>query len=148
MTMEQVNRLELTDSTALQVASYYDHQEIVQLLVEFDASRSIINKYKCIPYDEASNLETQQLFHLSFNNNRFVGTASGNGQIEWIVNGRTVKICQAARALVNSVRYSIDRHIHWIRKSYTDKYFNHIDNIDVILHFFLNVLRKKIIQFI
>ncbi|CAF1167872.1 unnamed protein product [Rotaria sordida] len=50
----KVNETQKDGSTALHGAAFYGHQSIVQLLLEYEANPSIINKFGHSPQDEAS----------------------------------------------------------------------------------------------
>jgi hypothetical protein len=80
MTIEEVDRVQANGSTALHAASYYGHIEIVKLLLEKGASRSIQNNHKCLPYDEAKKEEIKKLFIRPLN--RFSNDESGH--INWM----------------------------------------------------------------
>ena len=88
MTPDQIDRLEPNGSTALHVASFYGHDEIVKLLLAKGASRSIRNKYNLIPYEEAKTDATKQLFSGENAHDKFVGDA--NNTIEWIRVGEHI----------------------------------------------------------
>ncbi|CAF1389229.1 unnamed protein product [Adineta steineri] len=80
ITLEQIDQLEPNGSTALHAACYHGHSEIVKLLLDAGADRSIHNKHQFLPFDEAKNDEIKQLFFHIPNNNRLV---SSTGAIEW-----------------------------------------------------------------
>jgi hypothetical protein len=61
-TLEQINHIESNGSTALHVACHRNHFDIVQLLLKYGASRSILNLHHLTPYDEASNENVKKLF--------------------------------------------------------------------------------------
>ncbi|CAF1335083.1 unnamed protein product [Didymodactylos carnosus] len=82
MTLDDINRLESNGSTALHAACYYGHYNIVQLLLDYGASRTITNKHKCLPYEEAKINETKQLFVRPNGWDRFVGGTDQTGLIE------------------------------------------------------------------
>jgi len=81
MSLEKINQVQSNGSTALHAACYYGHEEIVNLLLEKGASRSIPNKHKCIPYDETENEEIKKLF-LRRSVTRF--SDDGSGHIDWM----------------------------------------------------------------
>ncbi|CAF1412684.1 unnamed protein product, partial [Didymodactylos carnosus] len=66
-------------STALHAASFYGHYDIVRLLLNARASRSIKNKYECLPIHEAKTSQIRELF-LRNESNRF-GDDTGN--LQW-----------------------------------------------------------------
>jgi hypothetical protein len=81
MTLEEMDQIQANGSTALHAASYYDHSEIVKMLLDRGASRSISNKHKCLPYDETENGEIKKLF-LRQSATRF--SDDGSGHIDWV----------------------------------------------------------------
>ena len=60
--LDEINRVEPNGSTCLHAACYYNHPEIVQLLLESGAMRTTLNKYGCTPYDEAATAQIKGLF--------------------------------------------------------------------------------------
>ncbi|CAF4136801.1 unnamed protein product [Rotaria sp. Silwood2] len=62
LTLHDINRLEPNGSTALHAASYYGHFNVVKLLLEAGAVRSITNIYNMTPADEAATSEIKLLF--------------------------------------------------------------------------------------
>ncbi|CAF1189209.1 unnamed protein product [Rotaria sp. Silwood1] len=81
MTLDEIDQIQANGSTALHAASYYGHTEIVKLLLEKGASRSISNEHKCLPYDETEKDEIKKLF-LRQSANRF--SDDGSGHIDWM----------------------------------------------------------------
>ncbi|CAF1177384.1 unnamed protein product [Rotaria sordida] len=81
MTVEEVDQIQANGSTALHAACYYGHTEIVKLLLDRGASRSIQNEHKCLPYDETEKDEIKQLF-LRKSQTRF--SDDGSGHIDWM----------------------------------------------------------------
>ena len=78
--VKDLDRVQANGSTALHAASYYGHTEIVKLLLEKGASRSIMNIHKNSPYDEASKDEIKQLFIRP--SNRFSNNETGH--VDWM----------------------------------------------------------------
>ncbi|CAF1173048.1 unnamed protein product [Adineta ricciae] len=95
MSLEEIDRVQANGSTALHAASYFGHTEIVKLLLEKGASRSVSNLHKCLPYDEASLDEIKTLFKRP--SNRFSDDESGH--IDWM------KCDAAAEQLARDYRY-------------------------------------------
>ncbi len=63
MSLEEINKIESNGSTALHAACYYGHYDIVKLVLDAGASRSIRNrKYNLTPFDEA-NEQIKKLFY-------------------------------------------------------------------------------------
>ncbi len=62
-------------STPLHTASYHGHKEIVQLLLEHDCDRSLMNGHGITAYEVAANDEIRQLYKRptdSSNTHRFI----------------------------------------------------------------------------
>ncbi|CAF1125614.1 unnamed protein product [Didymodactylos carnosus] len=92
MASDEISRIERNGSTALHVASYNGHIDIVQLLLAHGADQTIKNKYQCTPSDEAATDEIKQLFNCSTRKdfaaeeNKFIESES----IKWIEIGQGV----------------------------------------------------------
>lgn len=80
LTLDDIDKMEPNGSTALHAASYHGHRDIVKFLLDLGADRSVQNRFGCLPYDEANDEETRQLFVRIPNMNRLV---SDTGAIEW-----------------------------------------------------------------
>ncbi|UJR34704.1 hypothetical protein I4U23_027481 [Adineta vaga] len=80
--------------------------EIVKLLLEKGACRSISNNYKCLPYDEAKSNEIKELFLRR--SNRFSDEDSGH--IDWM------KYDATAEQLAKDYRYR-QSGLEWISKN-------------------------------
>jgi hypothetical protein len=124
MDLGELDKIQGNGSTALHAASYYGHTEIVKMLLNRGASRSIQNKHKCVPYDEAKTEEIKKLFLRQSSSSRF--TDDGSGHIDWM------KCDAAAEELAKEYRFlhtgfswtskHMERHIKCIRDemSHTD----------------------------
>ncbi|CAF1044309.1 unnamed protein product [Adineta steineri] len=95
MTLDEIDMVQSNGSTALHAASYYGHTEIVKLLLEKGARRSIQNSHKCVPYDEAEKEDIKKLFIRPLN--RF--SMEDSGHIDWM------KCDAAAEQLANDYRF-------------------------------------------
>ncbi|CAF1387538.1 unnamed protein product [Adineta steineri] len=62
LTYEQVNQVEPNGSTALHAASFYNHPDIVRLLLESGCSRTILNYNGATAFQEAATDEIRTLF--------------------------------------------------------------------------------------
>lgn len=125
MSLEEIDKIEPNGSTALHAASYYGHEEIVKLLLERGASRSIQNRHNCLPYDETGKKEIKKLFLRESASTRF--SDDGSGRIDWM------KCDAAAEELAKDYRFRhagfgwkskhISHRIKYIRKemSHTDE---------------------------
>ena len=76
LTLKEIDRIEPTvKSTCLHAACYYNHPQIVKLLLDYGASRKIKNKYGNTPSEEAQTKEVKLLFNRPFDDaqKRFLG---------------------------------------------------------------------------
>ncbi|CAF0910341.1 unnamed protein product [Adineta steineri] len=72
-------------STALHIASYNGHNEIVQLLLKAGASRTIRNwTYGLTAYEEARTQSTKDLFRINLDDNERDHFSSNDVYIEWM----------------------------------------------------------------
>jgi hypothetical protein len=69
--IDQLNELQPNGSTPLHAATYYNHLEIVKLLLEHDCPRTTLNRYRNTAHDEAQTDEMKQLFMRSNSIDRF-----------------------------------------------------------------------------
>ncbi|CAF1224332.1 unnamed protein product [Rotaria sp. Silwood1] len=81
LTLDEIDRIEPNGSTALHAASYYGHIEIVGLLLERGASRSIRNLHGYTPESESKGIEIRRLFLRENESERFV---CHGDEIEWM----------------------------------------------------------------
>ncbi|CAF1367511.1 unnamed protein product [Didymodactylos carnosus] len=84
ISVEDLNKIESNGSTALHVACYYGHEEIVKLLLEAGACRTILNIYNCTPYQEAKTDNIKELFNRITNNDNDSRFVANSGIMEWI----------------------------------------------------------------
>jgi hypothetical protein len=83
--IETINQRVSNGNTALHIASYYGYNEIVQLLLDTGASRSIRNiAHGLTPYEEARSQDTKDLFRYKNDNSDQHPFISDNLYIEWI----------------------------------------------------------------
>lgn len=68
--VEDLDQMEPNGSTGLHAACYYNHVQIVQLLLERGFTRRTINKYKSTPFGEATDV-IRDLFQRPKTSNRF-----------------------------------------------------------------------------
>ncbi|CAF0970833.1 unnamed protein product [Didymodactylos carnosus] len=62
-TIDDINRIEPHGSTALHVASFNGHAQIVRLLLDVGAARNLLNNYGSTPYEEAEKYpEIRRMF--------------------------------------------------------------------------------------
>lgn len=107
LNLDQIDQIQGNGSTALHAACYYNHTEIVKLLLDHGASRSIENLHKCLPYDEAGKEDIKILF-LRKSTRRFCDNKSD--YIDWIQYNAD------AASLANNFRFRQTGR-PWINKS-------------------------------
>ncbi len=69
--IHQLNELQPNGSTALHAATYYEHQDIVKLLLDRNCPRTELNRFGRTAYEEARSLEMKQLFDRPDSTGRF-----------------------------------------------------------------------------
>ena len=62
MSLEEIDKLEPNGSTALHAATFYDNKEVVQLLFDAKCSRTKLNRYGNMPYEEIQTEEMRKLY--------------------------------------------------------------------------------------
>lgn len=149
LTLEDVDRIEPNGSTALHAACYHGHQEVVKLLLELGADRSIQNKYGCLPYDEAAGEEIRQLFIRVPNMNRLV---CDTGVIEWErIDEDAFNEANSSRLMIKSLYDStnvvgsdgIRKMFERIEKNYIDKSLAHAEGIEQIRRYFRKATEQE-----
>ena len=66
MTLDEINQIEPNGTTSLHAACYFSRPQIVKLLLDRGALRTIRNNYGCTPYDEAATEQVKELFARPF----------------------------------------------------------------------------------
>jgi hypothetical protein len=69
--IEKLNQLQPNGSTPLHAATFYNHPEIVKLLLEHNCPRNTLNRYGNTAYDEAQSIEMKNLFLRPESTDRF-----------------------------------------------------------------------------
>ncbi|UJR17639.1 hypothetical protein I4U23_004535 [Adineta vaga] len=69
--IEQLNELQPNGSTALHVATFYGHRDIVKLLLDRNCPRTELNHFGNTAYEEAQSSEMRQLFERANSTDRF-----------------------------------------------------------------------------
>lgn len=137
LTLEQINRLQANNSTALHAAAYYARCEIVKLLLERGASRSISNKYGYTAMEEAADEDVQKMFNRISIDHRFGGDHSE--PIEWIkVDSNAHHLAAVNRQSVNDWNNHtwIQMTIDFITSDYINQDLADVQGIDEIKWFF------------
>jgi hypothetical protein len=151
--IEELNRLQPNGSTALHVATYYDHLEIVKLLFEHNCPQNILNLYGNIAYDEAKSIKMKQLFMRPNSTDRFheINTAETismffpKGNIESINVSQKVNYVHLFRTESEIIEYPLKQQTiamwlnfyNWffrIFRTFTEPNDFHIDTFDLINH--------------
>ncbi|CAF3404044.1 unnamed protein product [Rotaria socialis] len=147
MTLDEVDRIEPNSSTALHSASYHGHSRIVELLLKAGANRAILNKYRCIPYDEAKNDDIKELFLRIPNSNRL---ASCTGAIEWeLVDEDVMEKAAEERNIIKSLYDKalkgnrINKMFENIENNYVNKGLANISSIKAIRRFFRKATEEQ-----
>lgn len=123
MDVEEINRLTSRGSTALHIASYKGHDEVVQLLLDAGASYTIRNRpYYFTAYEEASNSSTKNLFHIHRHRQALPSFINDDLQIEWTCAYRDPmqkrrQLRQKLDQLLSIKDYDYDAMLAEIRKS-------------------------------
>jgi hypothetical protein len=76
--IDELNKLQPNGSTPLHAATYYNHLEVVKLLLERDCPRNTLNRFGKTAYEEAETNEMRQLFDRDDGVNRFHETNTAN----------------------------------------------------------------------
>ncbi|UJR19987.1 hypothetical protein I4U23_023121 [Adineta vaga] len=147
MTPEEIDRLEPNGSTALHSACYHGHDEIADLLLKAGADRSILNKFQCLPYDEAKNDRIRRLFFRIQSANRFV---SSTGEIEWesIDNDAIINAAEDRQIIRSTYENAcgaigIQKMFEKIFKNYIDNRLNYIEGIDIVKRFCRKAMEEQ-----
>jgi hypothetical protein len=137
-----MNKLEPNGSTGLHVACFRGHREVVKLLLKKGVSRSIMNRYKCLPYEEAASDEIRQLFERIPGKERYV---ANSGRVEWLLVASNAH-AMAARNIQAAQQYGahqFEPYAKQIIDSYIEPHFRDVENYDELLGFFKMALREK-----
>ena len=141
-TQDEIDRIELNGSTALHAATYHGHADILQLLLDRGADRSLMNKFGFLPFDEAPNNEIRQLFLRTPDCNRLMNT----GDVEWeLVDDGAFLIAMCERQQIKSLYQTIpeDTMFAKIQNSYINIELSNMNKIATIKHFFEKAMKQK-----
>ncbi|CAF0940986.1 unnamed protein product [Adineta steineri] len=137
VSVEEMNRLEGSGTTALHVACYYGHVEVVRLLLQVHGlSRTMLNKYGCLAYDETANAEIKELFKTYPGSDRFV---ANSGKVEWLLVTPTVRETATHRHHILEeigTKRSFTALTEKILEYYLEKYMRDIKGYNVIKSYF------------
>ncbi|CAF3679616.1 unnamed protein product [Rotaria socialis] len=140
--VEEMNKLEPNGSTGLHVACFRGHQEIVKLLLEKGVSRSIVNRYRCLPYDEAASNDIKQLFERIPDDSRYV---ANSGRLEWLLVAANTK-AMAARNIEAIKKYGTPQFEHYAKQiidNYIKPHFRQVEKYEELLGFFNMAVTEK-----
>ncbi|CAF4454004.1 unnamed protein product [Rotaria sp. Silwood2] len=138
---EEINQIEPNGSTALHVAAYRGHEDIVELLLQKGACYTTINKYNCTPLDESKTDKIKQMIRRRMNKTRFVGD-----YIEWILPTDKADF-QAHQYWKKLEAYGRDpkfyKLIDYIKRNYIEKDLQHIEDINTVKKYFEIAINKR-----
>ena len=134
ISIEQINQIEPNGSTALHVASFHGHEEIVQFLLEKGACCSKRKKYNCTPLDEANTDRIKQMIRRRMNKTRFVTQS-----IAWMIDPdnvhfQTHQYFEMLELLVRSSK--LDQLIDFIKQNDLETDLKDIDDLHTIKEYF------------
>ena len=142
LTMDEINQIEPNGSTSLHAASFYNHPEVVKLLLDHGALRTVLNRKNLTPVEEAATEEIKQLFPRPkiVTKERFRSHEFGK-ELEWVwsnthtVNG-TVEGWTATLADKNRY-YMANRDVRKAAARILEDFrFRHVSGMDRIKWFF------------
>jgi hypothetical protein len=138
MSIEQINCREPNGSTALHAASYHSHTEIVRLLLDAGACRSIRNfRYDLTPYDEASKDDIRELLSRAqlASMERFIGFSS---KTEWSLDTSHAAEWKTHLSSLLQPELSFQEIILYLQRNYLNEYVNlpsrELDKIISLFH--------------
>ncbi|CAF1284060.1 unnamed protein product [Adineta ricciae] len=121
LSLDEINRIEPNGSTALHAACYFKHPEIVKLLLEAGACRSIRNRlYQLTPYQEAGSDIRKLFFRVQLStshvfDHRFVGKS---GIKEWTIVSKEAEQWKDNLNKVLVIQQSIPQMFCFLRDHY------------------------------
>ncbi|CAF2388658.1 unnamed protein product [Rotaria sp. Silwood2] len=142
LTLDDIDRIEQNGSTALHVASYYGHTEIVRLLLERGASRSIRNSYGYTPEAESRTPEIKKLFLRNNETDRYV---CHNGSIEWMKADENIHMeAQKWRWIMEHSweGQKLDWLVHEVQTDFIDTEFKESKDLEKIQKFFNQAIKE------
>ncbi|CAF1190990.1 unnamed protein product [Adineta ricciae] len=144
-TLEDINRIEPLESTALHAASFYGHEKIVKLLLDRGALRTIQNKHNLTPFQEAKTLEIRKLFERTPHSERFGSLSTA---VEWnIIDPTAAKSVseykETRKNWFDDVCANDDVLYLQEIKQYTHKRFADVKNIDQVYHLIDEAIKHK-----
>ncbi|CAF1453142.1 unnamed protein product [Adineta steineri] len=123
-------------STALHIASYNGHNEIVQLLLKAGASRTIRNHpYDLTAYEEARTQSTKDLFRMNLDDNEQDHFFSNAVYIEWMTTSRNPhKKRNYLREKLNQLQTYRNYEIDEVYKELAEHMYAYIDTLTLSNH--------------
>ncbi|CAF0795039.1 unnamed protein product [Adineta ricciae] len=141
MSAKEINQMEPNGSTALHVASYRGHEEIVALLLQHGAVHSMTNRYNQTPLDEARTEKIKQMIRRCMSKTRFVSDS-----LEWILSTNDADF-QAHKYLETLKAYgttpSFTRLIVYIKENYLKKDLQNVEDIGLIKEYFDMAINQR-----
>ncbi|CAF1375019.1 unnamed protein product [Adineta steineri] len=131
-------------STALHIASYNGHNEIVQLLLKAGASRTIRNHpYDLTAYEEARTQSIKNLFLMNLDNNEQDRFSSNNIYIEWMATSQNPhKKRNYLREKLNRLQTYRNYEIDDVYKELVEHMYAYIDTLTLS-----NYIKQFLIQY-
>ncbi|CAF1209214.1 unnamed protein product [Adineta steineri] len=126
----------VNESTALHIASYNGHNEIVQLLLKAGASRSIRNwPYELTAYEEARTQSTKDLFRINLDDDQQDHFSSNDIYIEWMTTSRSPhKKRNYLREKLNQLQAYRDCEIDEVYKELVEHMYAYINTLTLSNH--------------
>jgi hypothetical protein len=151
--IDELNKLQPNGSTPLHAATYYNHLEVVKLLLERDCPRNTLNRFGNTAYEEAETNEMRQLFDRDDALNRFHETNTANtvslylpeSNIDGMNVDSTVPYIQIFKSQSDILEYTINQQTTAMWVKFYDWFFHtfrtfieredlHIDAFDLPNH--------------
>lgn len=142
LSLDEIDRIEANGSTALHVASYYGHIDVVRLLLERGASHSIKNAFGHTPQAES---RTDAIKHLFLRKNETDRYVCHSEKIEWMKFDESVhRQAERWRWLIKHSweGRSFDCLVHEIQNDFINNDFQESKDFELIKHFFNQAANK------
>jgi hypothetical protein len=151
--IDELNQLQPNGSTPLHAATFYNHLEIVKLLLEHGCSQTKLNLYGNTAYDEAQSIEMRTLFLRPESTDRFHETNTtetisvflSEENVENVNASKTADYIHLFRTQSEIFEYSLNQQTTamWLKfynwfshtfRTFIERDEFHIDGFDLINH--------------
>jgi hypothetical protein len=151
--IEELNQLQPNGSTPLHAATFYNHLEIVKLLLEHNCPRNTLNRYGNTAYDEAKSFEMKNLFLRPESTDRFHETNTtetisvflSEANVESVNASKTAKYIHLFQTPSEVFEYSLNQQTtamwlkfyNWFSHTFRtaiEREDLHVDTFDLINH--------------